>query len=223
MPNWVQNIIHLDGSEENIKKVLSLVKSNESEFDFNLILPMPEELNITSSSNNDLAIMCYASNKLSIPYAETPRKWTRFIHNFFDLNFAETVYGRLKDRDDLDELYELGKKCCSNIEKYGYVDWYNWRIHHWGTKWSADGVFVEDNVIEFQTAWSCPDGILNEFAKICKLLNVTFEGWYADENRGYNTGYFNSEIGIIPNEDASYEAIETYNRCWGEVDYEDEM
>ena len=128
---------------------------------------------------------------------------------------------KIDDSAELDRLYELGKQCCTNIDKYGCTTWYNWRINNWGTKWTADSVFVEDNVIEFQTAWSCPNGILRKFAEICAECDVTFEGWYADEDRGYNTGYFNSEIGIVPNENASYEAIETYNRCWGEMEDED--
>ena len=225
MPNWVQNIIHLEGNRNDIRKVLSLVKSDKSDFDFNLILPMPEELNISSSSINDKAIVCYASHKACIPFDKVKEKYLAYVTNMFNPYYAEDLYKGLKkmdDKEELERLYELGKQCCNNIDKYGHVTWYSWRCDTWGTKWPADGVYIDDNTIEFQTAWSCPVGILERFAEICAECDVTFEGEYADEDRGYNTGEFNSETGITPNEDASYEAIETYNRCWGEMDYEDE-
>ena len=92
MPNWVQTSIYLSGEEENIKKVLELVKSEESEFDFNKLIPMPSELNITSSSNNELAIICYLSNKLTLPFEELDKHYLAHVTNMFDSNWAATLY-----------------------------------------------------------------------------------------------------------------------------------
>lgn len=53
----------------------------------------------------------------------------------------------------------------SNKEKYGHLDWYDWRMANWWTKWDAgDGsVDVDDNWdgtfdvrFSFDTAWSPP-------------------------------------------------------------------
>ena len=49
----------------------------------------------------------------------------------------------------------------SNLEKYGYTDWYNWNIANWGTKWdfALDNVERQDpNTVSaaFDSAWSPP-------------------------------------------------------------------
>lgn len=220
MPNWVQNNIYLYGEEDDIKKVLELVKSNESVFDFNKIIPMPKELQIDSSSDNDLAILCYLSNRLAIPFEKLDKKYLKYVTNMFDDNWAATLYyERLPNRkEDFDKLYELGKTCCSNIDKYGYIDWYKWCINNWGTKWGACEEYVEDNFISFQTAWNVPDPILEAFAYICDEYNVTFKGKYADEDRGSNAGYISSDNGITEYEDFSNEALRAYIELWGDSD-----
>lgn len=218
MPNWVQNEITLYGEEKDIQKVLELVKSDQLEFDFNKIIPMPKELEIDSSSRNEEGIICYLSNKLTIPFEQLDKKYLKYVTNMFDSNWASTLYHeRLPDRkEDFDQLYELGKICCENIRKYGYMDWYQWCINNWGTKWNACEVFVDDNCISFQTAWSVPDPILEAFAYICDEHNVTFEGKYADEDTGCNTGYISSDNGITEYENCSNEAYEAYVELWGE-------
>jgi hypothetical protein len=49
----------------------------------------------------------------------------------------------------------------SNLEKYGYTDWYNWNIANWGTKWdfALDNLERQDpNTVSaaFDSAWSPP-------------------------------------------------------------------
>lgn len=220
MPNWVQNNIYLHGEEKDIRKVLELVKSDESEFDFNKIIPMPKELEIDSSSQNELAIIYYISNKLTIPFEQLDTNYLRHVTNMFDSNWAATLYyERLPNRkEEFDELYKLGKTCCENIRKYGYVDWYGWCRDNWGTKWNACEVCIDDNLISFQTAWCVPDPILEAFAYICDKYNVTFEGEYADEDRGSNSGHISSDNGIIEYENDSQQALRAYLELWGGSD-----
>lgn len=218
MPNWVQSEVYLHGEEKDIRKVLELVKSEESEFDFNKIIPMPKALEISSSSENELAIICYLSNKLTVPFEQLDKDYLKYVTNMFDTNWAKTLYDeRLPNRkEDFDRLYELGEACCDNIRQYNHIDWYSWCIANWGTKWNACEVYISDNLIEFQTAWNVPDGILEAFAYICDEHNVTFDGEYADEDRGNNTGHISSENGITEYENGSQEALKAYLNLWGE-------
>ena len=57
MPNWVQNDIYLYGEEKDIKKVLELIKSDKSEFDFNKIVTPSEVdgLHYTKESHQIIA------------------------------------------------------------------------------------------------------------------------------------------------------------------------
>ena len=197
MPNHITNRIEFYGEQENINKVLELIKGEEECIDFNKIIPMPKELNITSSSNNDAAIICYLSNKLTVPFEELDEEYLKYVTNMFDSNYASNIYHeRLPNRkEDFDELYDLGQVCCGNIHKYGYVDWYDWCRETWGTKWNAyDVLFDEDNnAIEFDTAWSCPLPVLDKLAEICYNHGVSFTGKWADEDCGSNIGIFESD------------------------------
>ena len=53
MPNWCFNRVEICGEPEEMDEFRELVKSEESAFDFNKIVPMPEELvNTTKGSNH---------------------------------------------------------------------------------------------------------------------------------------------------------------------------
>ena len=70
--------------------------------------------------------------------------------------------------------------------------WYNWRVHHWGTKWDCyDLTISEDDMpngfeASFNTAWSPPEDI-------CNALKEKFEGmsvsWFYDEPGMEVAGY----------------------------------
>lgn len=75
---------------------------------------------------------------------------------------------------------------------YGNNNWYDWRISHWGTKWNAydTSYDADENILMFDTAWSCPFPILEKLSDICAEFNVEFEGKWADEDCGCNVGTF---------------------------------
>jgi len=53
MPNWCFNRVEICGEPEEMDEFRELVKSKESAFDFNKIVPMPKELvNTTKGSNH---------------------------------------------------------------------------------------------------------------------------------------------------------------------------
>ena len=93
-----------------------------------------------------------------------------------------------------DNIYqgELGEK---ERRLYGKNNWYDWNVAHWGTKWNAYSSWLdeENNTIYFDTAWSSPILVLDALAKLCYEHGVSFSGKWADENRGYNIGVFESD------------------------------
>jgi hypothetical protein len=62
------------------------------------------------------------------------------------------------------EQLALEAKEQANIEKYGYKNWYDWKVANWGTKWDigADGFEAQDDddglILTFESAWSPPCG-----------------------------------------------------------------
>jgi len=77
------------------------------------------------------------------------------------------------------------------IKEYGFDNWYDWRIHNWGTKWDVDDVAVVDNdddyiSFSFDTAWGPPDGIHQELNNKFPDLSIT---WFYDEPGMQFAGY----------------------------------
>lgn len=44
MPNWCDNYISIDANEELLEKIADFVRSEESDFDFEKVIPMPENI-----------------------------------------------------------------------------------------------------------------------------------------------------------------------------------
>jgi hypothetical protein len=60
---------------------------------------------------------------------------------------------------------KLKKQQDSNLEKYGYKDWYDWCVDNWGTKWNSYDVSINEDSIGFNTAWSPPTPVIIELAE----------------------------------------------------------
>lgn len=197
MPNWVQNEIIFENASD--KKVAALIRelkaateSEDSAFDFNKLIPMPESLNIESGSMTDDAIAYYITERLTIPVEQT--NLSNLISNSFNNNWAKEVVSRLKksiqnkNSVDCDALYEKGKQYIYNREHYGCYTWYEWCCRHWGTKWNACEADwgLDDGMLVFQTAWSAPFPVIEALAQ--KYPDLEFTHRWADEDIGSNCG-----------------------------------
>ena len=106
MPNWCNNFITITGPEKKINQIQKHTIKGDL---LNYFMPMPKELNDTTSPSS-------ASDKPQ-PMVE------------------------------------------------GYDNWYDWRVHNWGTKWDIDvyqeGVRMPDPEtiqFSFDSAWAPPIG-----------------------------------------------------------------
>ena len=185
MPNWVTARITLNGSEENVKKVLDFVRTegvdeNGKEytrlFDFNKVIPMPEELNIESGSMGEWGMRYILLNaKHKIAWSDS------------DYEFAQTMEKRkAENEENFNSMIDLGQKYLTNIAKYGCKDWYDWHNKYWNTKWNSADTEVNDNVVTFDTAWSFPHPVIEKLSEM--FPDVVFEFVYADEDTSSNTG-----------------------------------
>ena len=110
--------------------------------------------------------------------------------------------------DELVLRWEEQKK--SNLEKYGYSDWYGFHIAEWGTKWEAETdkeyITTDGNRADlyFRTAWSPPIPFYS------KLLQLGFqiEAYYYGEGNdfagkwidGESTEYEITDFNSVPDE-----------------------
>ena len=103
------------------------------------------------------------------------------------------------DRGELPILEQhKGKDGEVMFETYNFPDgtnddrWYMWCVNNWGTKWDAGDVDIEyeDSEIlelEFDTAWSPPEGIMEKLRE--KYPDLSFQCFY-DEPGMEVAGYY---------------------------------
>ena len=91
----------------------------------------------------------------------------------------------------------------SNLAKFGFRDWYDWRLANWDTKWNAYWGYVTDDHLQFSTAWSSPTKVV---AQLAKLLNKPLRLTYVDEaHLFFGETFFDADGDVIE------------DNCYGDV------
>ena len=174
MPNHITSIITFDGPEEKVKELKNKVTTKESIFDFNRIIPMPEELIITNNSYTE-----FFSNREKYRLLDLAHIFRKECEKFKGTSFkSDAIAGLL------------------NYLNYGYVSWYHWSIDNWGTKWNSYEIeYINDNQVTFQTAWNFPYPVIRKLSELYPELTIIAE--YYDEEFGYNLGSCTFKEGIL--------------------------
>jgi hypothetical protein len=223
MPNWVITKIYITGPEDKIKefegKCLRPNRDEDGEFQrtfsFDRIKQRPEELANTISPS--------------------PKPEVRKVKDMQGNEIVVEVYRDIINEWDIQSAIKRGETPpepipCNNAtpdqqeelrRKYGHSDWYGWNCDNWGTKWDcSDSHYTEeDKILQFQTAWACPEKIIAEMK--LAFPDLRFDGSYADEDFGSNVGYIEDGL-LYPLENLSEEACETAATLWGHEGYYDD-
>lgn len=190
MPNHVVN--RIIGSPALIERLMSASDKGEPEVDFNRIVPCPKEIVCDSIS---LHIKSAAEIALGLidfrPPSVDPRATgdlsgvTKMLHR--DICARQMLEGPMpKDFSDTD--FELFIRLLRAYRACGGImDWYDWNIKNWGTKWNAyDFERISESEIKFETAWSAPHPVIE---RLDTLAGEKFRHEWADEDTGNNVGY----------------------------------
>ena len=222
MPNYVRNLVKMEGIAD-----LPLFREvdGKKHFDFNKIIPMPEELNVESGSMTEERIIYFLTERCSIPVEElTPEKArlaSALVSNMFSSNWPAEIFRRVsKSMKDADEgkkkaAYEGGRRYVSNYRKYGCTTWYEWCNRNWGTKWNAcDTQILDKDTVVFDTAWSNPEPVMEQLGTM--YPNIRIEHWWADEDVGQNTGHRVMLNGDVDTEyyNGDENAYSIYSKVW---------
>lgn len=184
MPNWVTNRISAP------KHVIEAMLNKDGLVDFSTMCPFPGPRNewdaISCSAEEAAEIVC------SIPMSDNPllaslqaanRSKNFDIKKLSDSEFAQFV-GMLE-----------------NYRACGYLHSMDFARKVWGTKWNAcdPSATTDEGKASFDTAWSCPDGVLIELSK--RFPEDTIEVVFADEDIGSNCGRFILKAGHMADKD----------------------
>lgn len=227
MPNWVKCRLSMRGLAD--ADLFSTDDEGKKFFDFNKLIPMPQELNMTSGGSEDRAIKAYMTMHGNPALQKMMDARSRFNFTVGDYKISKVEIEEAAKRENMtvEEFVKLGERYCLNVFYYGSTTWYEWCSKNWGTKWNACDSSIEDaDTIEFCTAWSAPLPIVAELSRKFPDRVVMIE--WADEDMGSNTGQIalrNAEIAVdeagcticnnIPNNQTN-EAYEIYVKMWGE-------
>lgn len=221
MPNHVRNMLSYSGEPELVKEFLDRIKGVDEDgvvraIDFNSVIPMPPELNISDSSDGDAA-MRHILGVGTEGYDDF--EWIKF-------KSFRTV-------EQIEQAIELGRQYIENLKNHGCKTWYDWSRNNWGTKWNAYD--IEHNVcspssgcISFDTAWAAPIEVITKIAATFPEIHLDYI--FADEDTSYNTGRGFSDNGELymsyptGGSDEAYELYfqthEEYRDEWEKVDGE---
>ena len=205
MPNWVKNVLSVENcNERRFNQICEFVKSENSPFDYNRIIPMPEDLDLEEGSANEFfknLVLKYAG-RYAVPAlidfdcgitSDELAKARRYIEN-------PREPGTMSDLDIFHEALNLGHQYLENSERYGAETWYFWRSAHWGTKWNTlDDVIIPDGKMswEFRSPWCPPLPVIRVLSQI--FPEVRFVLQYADEDLGQNCGIVEYIDGVSTN------------------------
>lgn len=186
MPNWTSNTVTITGPKAEVLKLKKAIhtkdKDGERNFDFEKIIPMPQELWLVSGSISNWAIEAAKS----VLKDGTPCKATR--ENYHPGKY-EMPSGEVVNIATPEDLVALGNRYLDNEKKYGYTDWYTWANARWGTKWNPSSSEVEETinadgtaelVYTFDTAWCEPTPVFEALSAKYPKVKINNKASYED-------------------------------------------
>ena len=218
MPNHLMSKIHFSGDQSRINELLEFIKGEDTIFDFNRVIPMPESLNIEASSRTDSGLKAYRDFITMYTMDGTVEKDLLNIPKE-----KEEIFLKARPDINLDE-WNLGRTAFQNEQKYGVKTGYEFHIRLWGSKWNSyNSEMAEDNTIEFCTAWTNVKPVVIALSQ--KFPDIEMRYQWADEDIGVNMGDVTFKDGECIDEigfnNDSKEAIEFAADMWG-IDLEEE-
>ncbi len=248
MPNFVKNKIIVGRSEYGRRLIDKYVSFNKErkveEFDFNKVIEMPDDLKIEFSSKSDKALCLYLTKmnpdvtyygdmdeKMDkTNYSSLIRRLSKRLMMSHDFTLRKDQVDELLNKYKEDDLLKLGERQIKNLERYDAINWYEWSINNWGTKWNASDYEVSDDKrnITFETAWDPAIEVMLEISR--QNPDIKFAFLYSDEEIGAHTGYLLTQNGRIDckgtfedySPDAYKLAFDLWD-CGDEYEYDDKI
>lgn len=188
MPNHITNVIEFRCDDDRFREIAEFLRGSRTDeplgtVDFNVLIPMPEALQIESGSVGNTGLSAYRS----------------FINAAEGLEpeAVKELEEKCKAELNDEEAWDLGKKYYENIQEHGCPTWYEWARENWGTKWNAYDCEPADfnrHWLSFLTAWCGVPDILKKISE--KFPEVYIDYAWVDEDIGSNVGRIEYEGGF---------------------------
>jgi hypothetical protein len=168
----------------------------EKHLNFETIIPSPDIVRQTQSGSS-ANLGAYLLDVLS-GEADYQEKYDSKIGRQGNESAEAAIERFFKENPECQDFGRLQRQC---LKGTGVVDWYDWNILHWGTKWNAcegkiESVFTHEGIsvmeFTFETAWSVPEPVWVKLAEM--FPDVVFRFVFFDEGWNFaGDGCFNSQ------------------------------
>jgi hypothetical protein len=194
MPNWCRNTLFITGPEDEAHKLRQLMTSQKSKFDFQSILPMPEEIRTAAVSED-------AEAAWDLKYGVWAKTESYYGPSEFD-SYEKALKAARANIPRFDHYADHAQKC---LERYGHRDWCSWTSDIWGTNgtcrsagWMSRARAEKRgavNVVYFDTAWAPPLPVV--IALSARFPSLTLRLTYSESQicfKGFSTCRAGEEI-----------------------------
>ena len=244
MPNHVQNVLLATGPKvvERMQKYWVKLPDPDKPgtgygpvFDFNQLIPMPEVASqVQDSSHAPPIITLMAGGSGMMQAWEDLRGWDRnaILGPWIGIAFENIETKLEKVERAFPGSVANARLMARCIGETGFKSWYEWSIHHWGTKWNAYDCVMktiirgEEKSVElrYETAWSVPLPVLEKLAEVEPSLSFEYyafdEGWNFMATGHGERGKFKLDKTKPVKRDKRTEQI--YEVCYGQLPEYDE-
>ena len=213
MPNNIANKLVVNANTQKeiddfLYAIIGVERGEVLHIDFEKIVPMPECLDSFCGDKKALYYLMSTGNEEMV---DKLLSYTQF--------FSMDIY-KDKTEKELSDYKIRGEEIFNIALQYGFIDWYDWRINNWGTKWNAYDTDVDccgDGSVElyFYTANHGAIPVIKKLVEMFPDLEFTYK--YADEISPYNCGEgygVDGRVSFKFAEDGSDEAMALYIECW---------
>lgn len=231
MPNHITTVCTVTGSEGDVAAfalahVKTETKNGESRewFDFGTIIPKPECVDASESSNTAEAGFFALTGFVKGTFSWSLRSpMGAYANRGFQVtpvtshdDFAEWLAKHEP------EVLEKGRAMLACLRATGYPTWYEWSIANWGTKWGAYSYKQRESkpgkfTFEFQTAWSVPEPIFEALAD--RYPELAFDLVSIDEGGPQYEGAFHGPERLLQ---TVPDSADRYRLVYGREPYSDE-
>ena len=217
MPNNIANKLVVNAKtqveiEDFLYAITGIDGDGTLQIDFEKIVPMPECVPETLCDNEDQDALYYY---LMITGNEDMVDKLLSFPQLYSMDIYKD-----KTEKELSDYKVLGEKIFNIALQCGSIDWYDWRISNWGTKWNAYETEIDscsDGSVEIYFC-TANDGAIPIIKKLVeKYPHLEFIYKFADEVIANNCGEIygiDGSVSLKFPEDESDEAMALYIECW---------
>ena len=179
MPNWVTNKVAAP------EHVIRAMLNSEGRVDFNTAAPFP-------GPHND-----WDGIFLDAETAAEAVLGVALSHNPLLAMMERSSRERIDIAGMREDSFRQFVGMLENYRSCGYLHSMDFARKVWGTKWNAcePSADPDEGCCKFDTAWSCPEGVLAKVSE--RFPDDTITVTYADEDIGSNCGTFILKAGKI--------------------------